>query len=152
MYRADLAAELLTIHFEARRPKASCHRRILKNVDFNVGNVKRFTLDQWRLNRRNPLVLIYLLAMRKRAGEIIAVHALKVSAIVQLDGTRRFSFETHDLLPLQFGICSGFRGTAVNARLLPGLLRLPRGDKDEPDCQCHRARNFDHAGVPPFAE
>src|SRR5271169_2489740 len=87
--RTDLAAELLPIDDETRRPQASGHRCVLKNVHFNVGNVEGFPPDKRRLNRRNPLVLVYLLAVRKRAGEVIAVHALKVSAIVQLDGVRR---------------------------------------------------------------
>ena len=91
MNSAELAADVLTIENEPGRPQASGDRGVLKNADFNVGDVKRFALDQRRFNSRDPLVFAYLLAVRKRAGEIITVHAMKESATAQLDGARSFS-------------------------------------------------------------
>jgi len=54
---------------------------IFKNADFDVGGVERFTLEGRRFDRCNPLRLVYLLAVRKRAGKIITVNAIKERTI-----------------------------------------------------------------------
>src|SRR5260370_9911977 len=79
---ANRAADVLGVDDDARGTEASCNRSLLKHVDFDVGGVERFVLDCRRLDDRDPLRFVYLLTVRKRAGEVIAVDALKVSAAV----------------------------------------------------------------------
>src|SRR5437016_13585243 len=81
MHSEELAADVLTIAKEPRRPKTCCNGSVLKDPDFDVGHTERFMLDQGRFNRLNPLVLVDLLAVRKCAGEIITIHTMKESAV-----------------------------------------------------------------------
>src|SRR5712692_8444542 len=86
MNGAHLAAYELPFANEARRPQASCDRGLFEEADFDVGSDERFILDSRRFDYCEPLRLVYQLAVRQCAGKVIAIDALKVSAIAQLDG------------------------------------------------------------------
>src|SRR5207249_3892327 len=86
VYRTELGAEVLAFENEACGPQTSGDRGLLKNPDFNIRDNERFALDKGRLDRRNPLLLVDELAMRKRASEVITVNAMKESTAAQLNG------------------------------------------------------------------
>src|SRR4029077_8461089 len=145
VHNAELTAEALAIDDRPGRPETGCHRGFLKNTHPNISGDERFTLHLGRLNRRNPLVPVDPLSVRERALEVITVHALKESAIAQKDGTRSFSLKADNLLPLLFGIPElGLANTSLDAPAPPGILGLPRRDKEQPDCQCHHTPNSVH--------
>src|SRR5256886_14334033 len=96
VYRTELGAEVLAFENEACGPQTSGDRGLLKNPDFNIRDNERFALDKGRLDRRNPLLLVDELAMRKRASEVITVNAMKESTAAQLNGAPGFSFEADD--------------------------------------------------------
>src|SRR5258708_6130941 len=110
-----------------------------------VGDFKCVTLDQRRFDCRDPLQLIDLLSVRKRASKIITVYAIKKSAAVQLDGARGFLLEADDLLPLYL-LVLGLRHAAFDAGISAGILSspLPGERKCQHHYQCHKARNSKH--------
>src|SRR5258708_14185404 len=117
MNGAHLTADDLAVDDSPRGPQASCDRGILEDADFDVRGDERLILRGRRFDRLDPPSPIDRLTVGERPGEIIAIHAPKETAGVRLNSPRGFSFETDDLLPLQFGVDGGLLVPTVNTHL-----------------------------------
>src|SRR5215472_10366558 len=101
---AHLVADPLFFDNAPRGPQAGGDGDSLIELHFNVRGIERFIPDWWSFDRRDPLSFVHLLAMRERSCEIVAVHAMKISTVLQLNGVRGFFLQADDFLPMHFRV------------------------------------------------